>query len=333
MKNIKRHSFVLLFITLLILFIILKDDYAQIIDAIIGMKYIFLLISILVIFLSWFFKTLSMYFIVREYNKKIKMSTIFKQAIITQFFNGITPFSTGGQPMEIYMLNKCGVSVAKASNIVLQNSMVYQVALVIYGIIALVVNANLNLFSSVEFLGYIVAFGFLMNTLVCIGFFVLSFSRKLSSTLLSIVLKIGTRLNLIKDKEKFDKEYSRRLEEFHESGRVYRSNKPLFIKGVLLNFVALTMIYITPYFLIKGMGIESIPVYLTIVTSAYVLLVGSFVPIPGGSGGIEYAFMCFFGVFVKDVSLSALLIVWRFVTYYFGMILGGIIFSFYKGSD
>lgn len=333
MKHLKRHSFVLLFVTLLILFIILKDDYVQIIDAIIGMQYIFLLISILIIALSWFFKTLSMYFIVREYNKKIKISTIFKQAVITQFFNGVTPFSSGGQPMEIYMLNKCGISVGKASNIVLQNSMVYQVALVIYGIIALIVNAKLNLFSSVEFLGYIVAFGFLMNTLVCVGFFVLSFSKKLSSTLLSVVIKVGTKLKLIKDKEKFFNDYSRRIEEFHESGRVYRSNKLLFIKGVFLNFIALTMIYIIPYFLIIGMGIDSIPVSLTIITSAYVLLVGSFVPIPGGSGGIEYAFMCFFGVFVKDVSLSALLIVWRFVTYYFGMILGGIIFSFYKGSD
>lgn len=333
MKNIKKHSIVLFFITLLILFIILKDDYVQIIDAIIEMKYIFLLISILIIILSWFFKTISMYIIVREYNKKIKMSTIFKQAVITQFFNGVTPFSTGGQPMEIYMLNKCGISVGKASNIVLQNSMVYQVALVIYGIVALVANAYFNLFSSVEFLGYIVAFGFLMNTLVCIGFFIISFSRKLSSSLLSIIVKIGTKLKLIKDKEKFQLDFKRRIDEFHESGKVYRSNKLLFVKGVVLNFIALTLIYIIPYFLILGMGINSISVLITIITSAYVLLVGSFVPIPGGSGGIEYAFISFFGVFIKDASLSALLIIWRFVTYYFGMILGGLIFSFNKGSD
>ena len=333
MKNIKRHSIVLLFITLLILFVVLKDDYVQIVDAIMEMKYIFLFISILIICLSWFFKTISMYLIVREYNKTIKISTIFKQAVITQFFNGITPFSTGGQPMEIYMLNKCGVSVGKASNIVLQNSMVYQVALVIYGLLALCVNACLNLYSSVDFLGYIVAFGFLMNTLVCVGFFVLSFSRKLSSSLLSFVIKLGSKFKLIKDKEKFLSDFSRRIEEFHESGKVYRSNKLLFVKGVFLNFMALTMIYIIPYFLMLGIGINGISTYIAIVTSAYVLLVGSFVPIPGGSGGIEYAFMNFFGVFVKDASLSALLIIWRFVTYYFGMILGGIIFSFNKGSD
>ena len=66
-----------------------------------------------------------------------------------------------------------------------------------------------------------------------------------------------------------------------------------------------------------------------ITSSAYVLLVGSFVPIPGASGGIEYSF----GNFMPTVLLNALLIVWRFITYYFGMILGGFLFSTEKESD
>ena len=333
MKNLKKHSIVLLFVTVLILFLVLKDDFNKIMEAIFGMRYRFLFISILIMVLSWFFKTLSMHSILRQYNKKIKLSTIFKQAVITQFFNGITPFSSGGQPMEIYMLNKCGVSVGKAGNIVLQNSMVYQVALVIYGVIALIVSSSLGIFSSVEFLNYIVFLGFFMNTIVCVGFFVLSFSTKLSSTLLNFVVKLGTKLKLIKDKDKFLDVYSKKIDEFHESGRVYRKNKPLFILGIVLNFIALTAIYVTPYFLLKGMGLDVLSLPLTIICSAYVLLVGSFVPIPGGSGGIEYAFMIFFGVFVKDAALPALLIIWRFVTYYLGMIVGGIMFSFYRGDD
>ena len=32
-----------------------------------------------------------------------------KHNIIVQFFNGITPFSTGGQPMEVYMLKEHGI--------------------------------------------------------------------------------------------------------------------------------------------------------------------------------------------------------------------------------
>ena len=35
--------------------------------------------------------------------EKYSLLEAFKHNIIVQFFNGVTPFSTGGQPMEIYM--------------------------------------------------------------------------------------------------------------------------------------------------------------------------------------------------------------------------------------
>ena len=59
-------------------------------------------------------------------------------------------------------------------------------------------------------------------------------------------------------------------------------------------------------------------------TSAYVMLIGAFVPIPGGSGGIEFGFVRFFGFFVVGAKLSSIMIAWRCLTYYFGLIIGAI---------
>ena len=61
-----------------------------------------------------------------------------------------------------------------------------------------------------------------------------------------------------------------------------------------------------------------------IIASAYVMLIGSFVPIPGGTGGLEYGFIAFYGNFITGPVLSALMLIWRVVTYYFGLILGAI---------
>ena len=54
------------------------------------------------------------------------------------------------------------------------------------------------------------------------------------------------------------------------------------------------------------------------------MLIGSFVPIPGGSGGLEYGFVKFFGVFIAGAKLSSIMLVWRILTYYLGMIVGAI---------
>jgi len=69
---------------------------------------------------------------------------------------------------------------------------------------------------------------------------------------------------------------------------------------------------------------ESVSAGITIITSAYVMIMGSFVPIPGGTGGLEYGFVNFFGKFLSGSKLSALMLVWRFITYYFCMIIGAI---------
>ena len=67
--------------------------------------------------------------------------------------------------------------------------------------------------------------------------------------------------------------------------------------------------------------------FLSIVTSAYVMLIGSFVPIPGGSGGLEYGFVAFFGNFLVGAKLTAVMLIWRFITYYLGIIIGAIMMN------
>lgn len=69
----------------------------------------------------------------------------------------------------------------------------------------------------------------------------------------------------------------------------------------------------------------------TLVSSAYVMVMGSFIPTPGGTGGLEYGFLNFFGYFITGSNLTATMIVWRSISYYIGMIFGGISVALYEG--
>ena len=94
---------------------------------------------------------------------------------------------------------------------------------------------------------------------------------------------------------------------------------------ILYNFLALLAFYLIPLVLLYGTGdYTSINAFTAIITSAYVMMVGSFVPIPGGSGGLEYAFIVFYSTFITGPVLNAIMLLWRAITYYFGMIVGAI---------
>lgn len=334
MKKLKSQSIILVFITAIIMYLLLKDDFPQIVSTILRMKYIYLIIGIVLIVFYWLIKAIALYLISKEYSKTISFKSIFLQTIITQFFNGVTPFSTGGQPMQIYMLNKSKISLAKSTNIVMQEFITYQVALVLYGIFAVLVNYKLEIFNDAVVLKNLVLLGFLINTSICIVMLILSFSKKMSKTLFNIVFKVLSKLKFIGNLDSKKEKWNNRLVEFQESAELFKKNKLLFAKCFILNGIALTCYYVIPYFLIIGIeGAMLVTPLTAIVASAYTLIIGSFVPIPGGTGGIEYGFLRFFGVFNTGDTLSAILLVWRFITYYLGIIVGGVAFSFYKGDD
>lgn len=193
------------------------------------------------------------------------------------------------------------------------------------GIVALITNNIFNIFANAKLLSNLIAFGFIMNTIVIVFMFTLSFAKKLDKKIFNFGINILTKLHIVKDKEKKLKKWDKNINDFHSGAVVLVSDKKMFIKNILINLVALISLYLIPLMILYGTGdFTSFDAPTAIVTSAYVMLIGSFVPIPGGTGGLEYGFYQFYGNFISGGKLSAIMLIWRFITYYFGLIIGGI---------
>ncbi len=334
MKNIKKNGIILVFITIIVLFFVIKDDYNDIVSALAKANLLFIIVGMFFTISYWFFKSLALHNIVKEYREKIKVSQIFKQITITQFFNGITPFASGGQPMQVYMLKKSGIKLTHSTNIIVQDFILYQMALITHGVIAVLLNAHFHFLEDNPLLRNLTILGFMINTLVGIGLLFVSFSKKFNHFVVNRVIGLFTKIKIIKNKEKTVENWKRRLTEFNESAVILRQNKMLIVRGYIFNLLGLLCYYLTPLFVIYSLGYgSSISILATYVSCAYVSIIGAFVPIPGGSGGIEYSFLQFFGNFIHGSALSAVLIVWRSITYYLAIIIGSITFNTFKGVD
>lgn len=332
-KDVKKNSIIILIISLIVLFFVLKDSFKEILSALIGMNYFYFIIAILLFLLSIYIRYYIFYLSANS-KKYFTSLEAFKHGLITQFFNGITPFSTGGQPMEIYMLTNHHISVSKATSIVIQNFIYYQTALVIFGLVAVIYNAIFHIFPNVKVLGNLVFLGFLINTLVAVGLFAITWSEKTTKKVANLSIKFLSKIKVIKDQTKVENSIEDKLMEFHTNARELRHKKGLFFIGVLANFISLAFLYAVPLFVAYALhDYTSLHLFDTITASAYVLLIGAFVPIPGASGGIEYGFIKFFGNFLPTITLNSALIVWRFITYYLGMILGALLLSTERRDD
>lgn len=337
MKNTKKNTIILLIICFVVMYFVVKDDFADILDNLILANKWLIALSVFLIIGYWLLRSLALFIVVRKYKKNIKYSKMFHQILITQFFNGITPFATGGEPMQVYMLKISGVKVAQATNIIVQEFIMYQIALVIIGFLCLGLNFAFNICDVSPFLGNLIIIGFIVNIVIGLVCIFVSFSKRFSKFIVNICLKIGIKLRIIKNVEKTTQLWNEKVEEYNESGTMLKENKGLFFTCVLVNLIALFIFYLIPYFVFLSLGYH-VGVLQVIVSSAFILLVGNFVPIPGGSGGIEFAFLEFFKnvlpfVDTRSAILKSALIIWRGITYFLGIIVGGVALGLFKGDE
>ncbi len=336
MKNFKKNSIILFIITFVVLICVLKDDFLNITETLASANLFWIFIALLCYFVGLGFEARAYQEIIQEYQYNYSFKQSYKMLLITKFFNGITPFSSGGQPMQIYMLKKDGVRLTKATNIIIQNFIIYQAALVVLGLVALGINFYFSLFEKVVLLKHLVTIGFMMNTLVMIFLFIISFSNRFNHFMIEKGILILSKIKLVKDKEKILNSWHEKVDDFHEGATYLKQNKMLCFRTFLYNALYLVLLYVMPYFVILALTKD--PITITpleaICSSAYVLIMGSFVPIPGASGGIEYGYLRFFGNFIKGALVKASLLIWRTISYYIPMILGAVLFNTrIKGSD
>lgn len=335
-NNIKLKyiiNFLVIFIVLaIVLYYSLKDDYNAIINAIINANYIYIFIAILILIAYRLLSTLAHYYIIHANDEHVPFLRIFQINLIILFFHAVTPFAGGGQPMEVYYLHNENIKVTKATNITLQNFIVYQISLVGFGIFALLYNMYYNLFPSTHLIKKLVILGFVINFLVLFVTFILSFGTKITSFISKYGIKLLYKLKIIKDEEKTKQSFQEYLINFHDNALKLKNKKKYVALTIAINIIALLTLYSMPYVIAKGLSVN-MHYMNAIIATAYIMIIGAFVPIPGGTGGIEYAFIFFYKYFVTGSVVNAIMLLWRFISYYLGIIFGAISLSLYRKKE
>lgn len=284
----------------------------------------------IVMFSYYLFDALSLWYFGLAYKKDYSFKQSFINAISGTFFNGITPFASGGQFAQVYIFNKQGISPTNSASILLMCFICYQSVLVLYtGIVLLFkyqyfVEDQPAVFS-------LAILGFLINFVVILGLFGGAKSKKLQNFLTHNVLRFLSKIHIVKDYESTCVKIEQYLADFREQLNFLQRNKPVLVKSCLCNFMKLTIIYSMPFFAAKALNLNVSwnQFFDFLGLCSFIYLINAFLPIPGASGGSEGVYVLLFS-FLGTVGTSSSLFLWRFMSYYMGLIIGGLVFSMNK---
>lgn len=281
-----------------------------------------LLVALLCIILYLGFEAVATKVLVESNGDRLSWKDAIRIPLIEQLFNGLTPFSSGGQPAQLVALMQSGIEGGRASSVLLMKFVVFQSMVVLNFIFSLLIGFQ-YLEDKIKFLSWFVLFGFLIHLAVIIGLLMIMYWHNFTKKMFDLIFIPIKRFTKPERYLRWKTSTDAKVDTFYLESVRMKSQWRLLAKVALLTFLQLLFYYLIPYFILLALG--KTHVHLIMVTCLHVLIfmVISLFPIPGGAGGAEYGFSVIFAQFVGNSSKLVLaMIIWRLLTYYFGMFAG-----------
>ena len=276
-------------------------------------------------FFCLFFDGLSCRRYLRRQHYRVPMLRSIFIAIIGYFYGNITPGASGGQPMQVYYMNKSGVSVGVATSCVTIKTVCNQFMVVLTGAVLWLCNLDF-VHTQLASAKWLYVIGWLINFSVIPLVLLATFNRPLVRRIAGFLVRLGAKCHLIKDTEIATVRVNATLDGYHESIlRLGRHPWHIVLQMLLsgLSLLGLMSVVLCVYRAF-GNSFETTPWYQLLTVSYLLYVSASYTPLPGASGMQEGGFLLFYKGLFAGGTIGMALLVWRFFTYYMFLLVGAV---------
>ncbi|TVP57549.1 MAG: UPF0104 family protein [Halomonadaceae bacterium] len=264
---------------------------------------------------------LRLYFTLRALGYRLRGQVIARLVFINLFFSNITPLATGGGVAQIWYLQHHGVAVGHATA---ATTIRTALAVVIIFSLTPVFLLRLEVLQTGHLVAELSGALLALISLYLVFFIILLVRTRWLIAPLSRLLLSAYRFRLISPPrhQRWQFKLRREMLRFARGFRRYRQGGWGWIMlSVGCTAVFLLSLFSFPVLLIMGLGYQ-----VEYVTTAGLAVVTTFIayfsPTPGAAGIIEGVFGSFFRHLLGVNHLLLVILAWRFITIYLGMLIG-----------
>ena len=275
------------------------------------------------------------YFLFRAFNfgvaarcikTKMTLGETLQYACVGFFYSGITPSSTGGQPMEYYHMRRDRLSAGKATLVLFIVNITYQFVLVALGIVMFCCKVGyiLSIHGSLVALFFIsLSFNFAMLLLLA-G---VLYSETALKKALTAIVKWLAKIHIIKNVDGANAKVEGYIAEFRAGAQLIKYNKKRFVY-ILLGTIGQTLCSLAvPCFVYKAFGLSGWSFFDVLAVNTIVFVTVSLFPLPGSVGAAESGFVLLLGNAFGGFIVPAMVLS-RFISFYTMMAVCGCVAAF-----
>lgn len=324
MKKALNFIILIVLISITVGIFITNSDFDNFGELIQGTNMLFLLLAFVCMVLYWFFEAYIIHRMKKTLSIKGKYSNSLKLCMIGQYYSSITPFSTGGQPVQVYSLVNDGVPLGTASSLFINRFLIYQFVITFYSLFMFALRFNL-LYTEGSFALPFIVIGCVVNIIIFITIFAFLLNEKLVRNILGFSIKLLHKLKIVKNIEQSEANINKTLLDYKNSIETMKNDKQTVLHLILVSILQLTISFSITYFVFLAIGIEEVHFLDIIAIQSLHHMAVSFMPTPGTAGASEGGFYMLFKVIFPKKILSFALLLWRFIDYYLKVMITGLV--------
>ena len=299
-----------MFITFYIIF--KKHDINTIIDSLTDVKFIYIIICFILVGLYFVFQGLYTKLIFKALGTKYSLVKGTFYSMVEFLFSGITPSSSGGQPMVIYHMKKEGIPIKQSTIVMLVNVIIFKAFLVIGAIVIMIFKPGyiINTNSLIRIFFFL---GLGLDVLLTVFYGLLLYNQKLIKFLFSLIYRVYYKVTN-KDKD-YKEKVNTVLEQYAKEASFIKGHKKTILMATIITFIQRICMFSIVYVIYRGLGFSEMSYFEMVLLQIFVQISVEAIFLPGGTGVSEYVSSNMFVTIFGLLSTTGMLL-FRLLTFY-----------------
>ena len=245
--------------------------------------------------------------LLRSGGTRLRLGRCFLVSSAGFFFSAVTPSAGGGQPMQVYFLNREKVPVPVAAVTLMAVTITYKLVLVITGLgLALFrldwLRARFGDMMFLFWLGLALTVGFTALLLVLV------FHPHLARRAMDGGHQLLVKLRILRHKDSRREKLLRSMEKYHETAGYFKTHLGLMVLVLLITFVQRFALFTVPWLTYRSFGLTAAGWPDIAMTQAVIAVAADMLPLPGGMGVTEALFLHVFEPAFGALTLPAMVL-------------------------
>lgn len=246
-----------------------------------------------------------------------------KIAMMGFYYNLVTPFASGSQPMQIYALNKYDINLSKSIAIVTNKTVLFQTVVTIYSAVIIFLNIEV-LKNELPSMLVLMSIGMVMNIVSLLGGMLIVLTPNTMKIIVKVIVNILYRLNIFKSLNKKIHTINKFIDEYSYSIKLFIKNKKAICLSIILTIIQLTVFFSISYCVYKAFNLNGLSLFEVLSLQVFLYMSVSPIPTPGNVGANEVAFLTIFANVFPGNIIGYSVFLYSIYVYYFLVVVCGL---------